>query len=264
MPDDERAKLRSTFGDDAERYDRCRPGYPEQMVDDLGAMTGLDARSRVLEIGCGTGQVTKPLARTGCAITAVELSETLAWVARRNLAGFEATEVVVSAFEDWPLPPEPFDVVLSATAFHWIDPDVRVDKAADALRSGGALAIVSTHHIDGGTRSFFADVQRCYEEFDPLTPPDLRLPLADEIPEDSAELDGSERFGPVELRRYEWEQAYTTAEYLDLLCTYSGHRALPAGARGDLLGCIAHLIDSQHAGRIVKRYLTQLLVTHRP
>jgi len=129
----------------------------------------------VLEIGCGTGQATVPLAERGYRIVAVELGTDMAAVARRNLAAFDAVEVVTAAFEEWPLPGEPFDVVFSATAFHWIDPAVRVSKSADALRPGGLLATVATHHIAGGTwnEAFFADIQRCYERFDPSTPPEL-------------------------------------------------------------------------------------------
>jgi SAM-dependent methyltransferase len=69
--------------------------------------------------------------------------------------------VVTAPFEDWPLPKEPFDLVLAATAFHWIDPNVRVVKAAVALRPGGVLATVTTHHIAGGDESFFAQAQAC-------------------------------------------------------------------------------------------------------
>ncbi|MGH2816652.1 MAG: class I SAM-dependent methyltransferase, partial [Actinomycetota bacterium] len=130
---------------------------------------------------------------------AVELGAALAAVARRNLARFPAVEVVTAPFEDWPLPEEPFDLVLAATAFHWIDPGVRVVKAADALR-------------------------------------------------------------PATFRRYEWEQAYTTAGYVEVLLTYSGHRALDPAAQSGLLDCIAHLIDTGYGGRIVKRYLTELRV----
>jgi hypothetical protein len=65
---------------------------------------------------------------------------------------------------------------------------------------------------------------------------------------------------PRAVRRYEWELPYTTASYLDLLRTYSGHRDLDPGSQAGLLGCIAHLIDSRHGGRIVRRYLTELRV----
>src|SRR5690349_21421644 len=158
-----------------------------QMFDDLAAAVA-PAGARVLEIGCGTGQATVALAEQGYRIVAVELGPDMAAVARRNLARFSSVEVITAAFEDWPLPDEPFDVVFSATAFHWIDPAIRVSKSADALRPGGVLATVMTEHIAGGSEAFFVAAQDCYERFDPATPPGLRLQPAAEIPEDDQEL----------------------------------------------------------------------------
>ena len=263
MSERDRARLRQTFDEDAELYDRARPGYPAVLFDDLAALACIGPGCRVLEIGCGTGQATVPLAERGCALVCVELGAGLAAVARRTLARFPSVRVVVSAFEDWPLPPEPFDTVVSATAFHWLDPAVRVAKAADALRPGGVLATIATHHVGGGDAAFFIEVQACYERWDPATPPGLRLLPAAEIPLSSEELDRSGRFGPATFRRYEWELAYPTAAYLETLLTYSGHRALAPEARGGLLACIAELIESRYGGCITKRYLTELRVAHR-
>jgi SAM-dependent methyltransferase len=194
-------------------------------------------------------------------VVAVELGAALAAVARRNLARFPAVEVVTAAFEDWPLPKEPFDLVLAATAFHWIDPDVRVVKAADALRPGGVLATVTTHHIAGGDESFFAQAQACYERWDPETPRGgVPLRPATDVPSSSDELDRSHRFGPARFRRYEWDQPYTTAGYIEVLLTYSGHRALDPAAQTELLDCIARLIDTGYGGQVTKRYLTELRV----
>ena len=253
--------LRGIFDEDAELYHRVRPGYPTELHDDLAELAGIGPGCRLLEIGPGTGKATVELARRGCHITAVELGVNLAAVARRNLAGYPDAQVVVSAFEDWPLPAEPFDVVLSATAFHWLDPAVRVAKSADALRDGGALAVIDTHHVYGGTADFFAEVQRCYERFDPNTEPGQRLRPAAQIPAQLPEVAASDRFGPPSFRRYEWEASYSTAGYLDLLSTYSGHRAM--AARADLLACVADLIDRRFGGRISKRYLTQLCLAYR-
>lgn len=259
-----RARLSRTFDEDAELYDRARPGYPAELFDDLDALAGTGPGCRVLEVGAGTGKATVPLAERGCRITAVELGPEMAAVARRNLARFGAVEVVTADFETWPLPPEPFDAVVSATAFHWIDPAVRMVRAADALRPGGALAVVATQHVAGGSEEFFVEVQGCYERFDPATPPGLRPLAADDVDtsDHAAEVARSGRFGPVAVRRYEWDLAYTTAEYLDVLRTYSGHRALPSAARQGLLGCVAGLIDGRYGGRITKRYLTELRVSH--
>ncbi|MFI7413048.1 class I SAM-dependent methyltransferase [Streptomyces sp. NPDC049627] len=260
-----RVRLSRTFDEDAELYDRSRPGYPPQLYDDLAELAGAGPGSRVLEVGCGTGQATVPLAGRGCRITAVEAGPQMAAVARRNLAGAAAVEVVTADFESWPLPREPFDAVVSATAFHWIDPAIRMAKAADALRPGGALAVVRTQHVRGGTEEFFVEVQRCYEHFDPDTPPGLRLPKAADIhgSDHAEEVARSGRFGPTVFRRYEQDLTYTTTDYLDLLRTYSGHRALPEAARNGLLGCIGHLIDERHDGRVTKRYLIELAVSHR-
>lgn len=253
--------LRGIFDEDAELYHRIRPGYPAELYDDLAELARIGPGCRLLEIGPGTGKATVELARRGCQILAVELGANLAAVARRNLAGYPRAEIVVSAFESWPLPGEPFDVVLSATAFHWLDPAVRVTKSADALRDGGALAVIETHHVDGGTADFFVEVQQCYERFDPDTEPGHRLPPAARIPAQLPEVAASARFGPLVFRRYEWEASYSTAGYLDLLSTYSGHRAM--AARAEHLACVAELIDRRFGGRISKQYLTQLCLAYR-
>jgi SAM-dependent methyltransferase len=257
------AGLRATFDEAAELYDRARPDYPPQVFDDLADLAGIGPTSRVLEIGAGTGKATVPLAERGCEVVAVELGSELAAVARRRLARFPSVRVVVAAFEDWPLPPGPFDAVVAATAWHWLDPAVRVRKAADALRAGGALATIGTHHIAGGSSAFFVEVQSCYERWMPGTPPGLQLPTPAEIPLDRQEIEGSGLFGVAVFRRCEWEQPYTTADYLDVLMTYSGHRALEPAARRHLLDGIARLIDTRYGGHITKRYLTELRLAHR-
>lgn len=264
MEQSDRGRLRETFDEDAELYDRARPGYPAALFDDLSALAAIGPGCRVLEIGCGTGQATLSLAERGYEIVCVELGAQMAAVARRKLARFPAVQVVVSAFEEWPLPTEPFDVVFAATAFHWLDPAVRVGKAADALRMGGTLATVSTHHVAGGDTAFFNAAQACYERWDPInTPVGLRLQPATAIPHDRADLDRSARFGPATFRRYEWDLSYSTSAYLETLMTYSGHRALAPEARANLLDCIATLIESRYGGRITKRYLTELRTARR-
>ncbi|MEU0157267.1 class I SAM-dependent methyltransferase [Streptomyces sp. NPDC006261] len=260
-----RARLARIFDEDAELYDRARPGYPPELYDDLAELAGARPGSRVLEMGCGTGQATVPLAARGCRITAVEAGPHMAAIARRNLAGATEAEVVTARFESWPLPPEPYDVVVSATAFHWIDPAVRMTRAADALRPGGALAVVRGQHVRGGTEEFFAEVQRCYERFDPQTPPGLRPPATADVDASDhvREVALSGRFGPTALRRHEQDLTFTTSGYLELLRTFSGHRALPEAARNGLLRCIQDLIEGRYGGRVTKRYLIELAVSHR-
>lgn len=251
-----------TFTRVAELYDQARPGYPPQLFEDLAGYAGLESGSRVLEIGCGTGQATVPLAKRGYRVTAVELGPEMATVARRRLAEYRDVEVVNAAFEDWPLPRQPFDAVLSATAFAWIDPDVRVAKAADALRAGGVLATVATHHVQGGSTAFFDEVQGCYERFDPDMTPGFRLPRADEVAHDGAEILASDRFEAPRFLDYETDREYTTAAFLDVLRTYSPNIDMAPRQREGMLACIGGVLD-RHGGRITKRYLRQLRVARR-
>jgi ubiquinone/menaquinone biosynthesis C-methylase UbiE len=180
-----REQLRTTFNQAAELYDRVRPGYPARLVADLTDLAGIGPGSRVLEIGCGTGQLTLPLAERGCEIVALDIGADMVTLARGKLAHCRSVQLIVAAFEDWPLPARPFDAVVSATAFHWLDPAVRVRRAAEALRPGGVLATIATHHVAGDDHGFFADVQACYERWDPMSPKGVRLPAPAEVPLDS-------------------------------------------------------------------------------
>jgi SAM-dependent methyltransferase len=258
----DRERLRTIFGEDAERYDRARPGYPAGLFTTLAGLLG--PRARVLELGAGTGKFTVPLAGLGARITAVELSPELAAVARRNLARHPHAEVAVADADTWLPGPGGFDAVAAATAWHWLDPATRTAKAAEALRPGGVLLVVATHHVAGGTEAFFALAQDCYERWDPATPPGLRLPDPAELESGGAELDASCHFEPAAASSWAWDFTYTTAEYLDVLLTYSGHRALEPARRQGLLDCLAGLIDDRFGGRITKRYLTELQVARRP
>lgn len=254
---------RQTFDEVAELYDRARPRYPDALFDDLTRIAGLYRGAKVLEIGCGTGKATLSMAERGLDITAIELGHRLAAVARRNLSEFPNVRVHIGAIEDWPLPNDPFDLVMAATSFGWVDPTVRYSKPAQALRSKGSLAVFDHRHVAGGDNAFFDAAQACYERFMPGTPPGLKLPDPNEILDDATELGATGLFGPPEFRRYYWEQAYTTAEYLEVLSTYSGHILLSRQQRRALFDCITELIESNFGGTIRKAYLTHLLVASK-
>lgn len=255
-------ELRAIFDQDAELYDRARPSYPYRLISDLAELAEIGPGTRLAEVGPGTGQATAALTARGAHVVCVELGTKLSAVLYRKLA-HTSVEVVVSAFEDWPLPKQPFDALCAFTAWHWLDPDVRTIKAAAALRSGGALATVTTAHVLGGTDAFFADAQICYQRWDPATHQAQNVPTVEAVPAAVDEVDASELFLPAIRRRYQREITYTTSRYLDLLRTYSGHRALDPDRRRCLLACVAELIDHKYGGTIVKRYLYELRVARK-
>jgi SAM-dependent methyltransferase len=248
--------MRETFDTAAELYDRARPRYPAELFADLARHTGLRPGFRALEIGVGTGQATRSLLDLGANVLGIELGAALATQARRLLG--DRAEIVTADFDVWEPPAGAFDLVLTATSWHWLDPATRTAKAARALRPGGWLATIATGHVRGGTVPFFVEVQDCYERWDPATPPGLRQQEGHEVPDMVDEVDESELFDRPTHYRYEVDIPYTTAEYLDLLRTYSGHIALPDQARRGLFNCISGLIDGTYGGAITKRYLFEL------
>jgi SAM-dependent methyltransferase len=254
----ERVRLRAGFDGLAQLYDRSRPTYPDALFADLVASTGIGPGKRVLEIGCGTGQASVSLARTGCELLAVELGPQLAEIAAEHLAPYPA-KVVVADFDRWTPAEAGFDLIFSATAFHWLDPATRYLRTADLLTPDGVLATVRTEHVLGGTEQFFRDVQHCYRRFDPQTTLDHGPMPADQLPVvTDLGLDGC--YEQPEFRRHQWDVTYTTAEYLDVLRTYSSTFGMSAPTADGKLRCIGTLIDGRYGGRVTKRYLAELRV----
>ena len=254
------ARLRVTFDEIADLYDQARPGYPEPVIAQLSRVAGLNSHSRILEVGCGTGQATRSLAALGCLITAVELGGDLARVAAARLAVFDKVRVENARFEEWNLPDERFDMVLSASAFHLLNPYVRIAKPADALHAGGTLGILQSYHVPGGTEEFFNDLNGCYS----LIGQEPNEPIAHAaIPDNRIEIDASPLFGDVRIHCHEWEHDYTTDQYIALLRTFSDHRVRSIEERQILESAIRELIDDVYAGSITKRYLTQLQTARR-
>jgi ubiquinone/menaquinone biosynthesis C-methylase UbiE len=140
---DRRRRQRVLFDEVADLYAATRSGYPREIVDFAIRTAGLGPGSAVLEVACGTGQLTASLAGRGFALTALDVGPSLVAAAQRALGTSEVT-FVVSSFEDFAAPDGSFDLIVCATAFHWIDPEVRFSKAARLLRPGGWLALLGT------------------------------------------------------------------------------------------------------------------------
>ena len=105
-------------------------------------VAGIGSGDHVLEVGCGTGQLTRGLVARGLRVTALEPGKSLIALARQNLERAGEVEFMNVQFEDALLPREQFKAVFSASAFHWVDPRVSWQKTADVLVSGGTLALM--------------------------------------------------------------------------------------------------------------------------
>jgi SAM-dependent methyltransferase len=139
------------FDEVADEYDRHRPAYPDELIDRACEAAGLAPRARVLEVGCGTGQLTRSLLARGLRVVAIEPGERLIALARARvrvrardqLSRAGEVQFVNARLEEASLPRARYQAVFSASAIHWVDPDVSWQKIADALIDGGTLALVS-------------------------------------------------------------------------------------------------------------------------
>ena len=205
----DRDKLKCTFNSAARCYHQARPDYPDALYDALTSLARLNPGDRLLEIGCATGKATIPLARRGFRITAVEIGPELAAEARQNLAGFPAVAVVTAPIEAWRPSSAAFDLVFAATAWHWIDPAVKYQKAFELLRPDGHLAFwAATHVFPVGGDGFFRDIQTVYEEIGEARPTDGSRPAPGQLPDDTAEILASGLFEQVRVRHFDWETSY--------------------------------------------------------
>jgi ubiquinone/menaquinone biosynthesis C-methylase UbiE len=142
LPDSAARRYGGVFDEIAAEYDRHRPAYPDELIDQACRVAGIGSGDPVLEVGCGSGQLTRSLAGRGLRVTALEPGTNLISLARQNLEGAGAVEFVNAQFENAQLPRARFRAVFSASAFHRIDPEVSWQRAADVLVPGGTLALV--------------------------------------------------------------------------------------------------------------------------
>ncbi|MFC7621272.1 class I SAM-dependent methyltransferase [Microlunatus sp. GCM10028923] len=256
---------RDAFDESAAIYLSARSPYPAALFDDLIASTGLRPPAELLEFGAGPGTATVDLARRGFKITAVELGPNLAEQARRNLAAFPLVTVTTSSFEDWEPPAGAgFDLVYSANAWRWFDPELRWSKAAKLLAPGGWLAVFGARHaFPDGYDPFFDQLQPVYEElgegaidWPPAPPGPINGPLIEE-----AESSGS--FTVVADRRYVWPVEYDVDGYLALLGTFANHLVMEPAKRDHLEAEVRRLFAERPGGRVTRHWVSQPVLFRR-
>lgn len=160
--------METMFNEAAAEYDRWRPAYPAELYTDIFAYQPIGKNSRVLEIGIGTGQATPPILKTGCRLTAVELGEQLAALSSKKFETHPNFEVNNIAFQDFSCADDTFDLVYSATAFHWIGEEIGYPKVLGMLKRGGTFARFANHpYRDKGNEQLHLAIQKVYAKYMP-------------------------------------------------------------------------------------------------
>jgi SAM-dependent methyltransferase len=267
----DRRELGRVFDEVPELYDRVRPGYPDELFADLVAVTGLAGDGAVLEVGCGTGQATRSLAALGRSVTAVEPGAGMAALARRRLAGFGNVRLERATFEEWDDRGRRFDVLVAASAWHWVDPTVGWQRAHDLLRHEGWIALLGNVVVHRpGEPEVYAETADLHERFSPGNPSWGHPPTEEDVRatdegwgvvDDPGDPGGL--FGPPVVLWYPTVQWLDGAGFADLLRSLSPYRRLDRDVREPLLDAIAERIRTRMGDRVPRRYLTVLRVGRR-
>ena len=244
------------FGEEAERYDRCRPRYPDAVIDAMLGPAPFDLD--VLDVGCGTGIASTAMARRGARVLGVELAPRMAAIARGH-----GIDVEIGAFEDWDAAGRTFDRVASAQAWHWLDMPAATAKAALLLRPNGRLCLLwngGSHPDDlaDALEEVYAAVvpsgtHRLFRGYGANRATDVRSGL-DTVLEAIAAV--PEFDAPTE-QWVPWTRRFRTDEWLDLLTSYSEYLALESRLRQRLFDAIRTTLED-YGGSFVMNFETVL------
>jgi SAM-dependent methyltransferase len=244
----------SSFGDDAERYDRVRPPYPVEMVDALMA----NRPHTVLDVGCGTGIVARLFMARGCDVLGLEPDPRMADVARRSGVTVEA-----GAIEEWEPAGRRFELLTAGQAWHWVHPDRGAVKAAEVLRPAGRIglfwnqanpylsvrpalqAVYARHAPEIGERSVLMGQREA----------SLYQSVAEA-------LQRTGEFDAVTVEMFGHDISYSSAEWVELAASHSDHHTLPPDQLAELLTDMRLTVD-EVGGQVPVHYEVALVTGTR-
>ncbi|MBX2873951.1 MAG: methyltransferase domain-containing protein [Saprospiraceae bacterium] len=247
--------LTSVFDNNAEAYHKYRPKCPVYILDKLRSASAPSTEARILEIGCGTGQLTTDIAKWQHPIVAIEKGTQLAALAAVNTRTFPQVQVITASFEDWPGVEEGFDLVVACQSFHWIEDSIGIQKVYDHLKPNGCFALI--WHLDTSQKTpFWQKSSPIYRSFFPNS--SSHKPLTSQADKYHQLLTESKLFKNLQRYEYPWEITYNKAAYLGLLSTFSLQGSLPLPMQQKFFHEIGSLIEKE--GGSVTRYQNSVML----
>ncbi len=221
-------ELKDTFNNVVSDYEYARPVYPDKLYTDINSFSEISSEnSALLEVGAGTGQATDYYARMGFKITAIEVGDAQVKRLTEKYKNYKNTKVVRSYFEDYQSNTS-YDMIFSATAFHWIDESIGYKKAYDLLKENGTMAVfwqmasvtylnTSIHNgLNALKKTYMPNELIGYDEEGLLKIKELRI----------RQMQTGGWFNNPEYLEYKWTDIYDADRYVALLNTYSSVQML--------------------------------------
>lgn len=259
--------LEWTFDTVAHAYEKLRPGYVEELYKRLFDYITVDEKSRVVEVGIGGGQATLPVLKTGCELTAVEYGTHFSGLCMEKFRSYPGFSVITGKFEDVAFENNAFDLVYSASAFHWVPEEIGYPKVFSMLKSGGAFARFANHPFRGkGNPALSEEIDRLYGMYYyKFHNRKQETPVEYSEEEAVSRAGTAEKYGFTDIQYALFRRTRTLSakEYGALLGTYSDHIAIEEMLRAEFFAKIEEAID-RHGGTITIYDTIDLQLARKP
>ena len=259
--------LEWTFDTVAGKYEKIRPGYTDELYKMIFDYITLDNTSRVVEVGIGGGQATLPILQTGCALTAVEYGENFSKLCEEKFKEYNKFSVITDKFENVCFPDSTYDLVYSASAFHWVPEEIGYAKVFDMLKSGGVFARFANHpYRDKGNVALSDAIDDLYSKYY-CAYHGKDIKGAKEYTEEQAAQRAriAEKYGFIDIKHalFYRTRSFTAKEYTELLGTYSDHIAIEENLRKEFFSKIEEAIE-QYGGLFTLYDTIDLQLARKP
>jgi len=253
-------KQSESFDSSADYYDKYRPSYPEELVMDIINKTGVDSKSKVLEIGPGSGKSTELFVNKGLNVTCIEPGANLAAQGIKKFQHTGQVEYIISRFEDWKETKEVYDLIISAQAFHWVPKPLGYEKCFNALRADKYMGLFWNFYLSKG-QALEEEMQHLFKKY-PLAYLDSQESLEVRIQRNAEEIESSGYFKNLEVIRYPWSEVCSLEDYIGFLKTGNGYLTLGESDRRTAEDRVREIVQ-KHGGSITRRYECTLFLAQR-
>lgn len=251
-------KLRTTFGRVSKLYDSARPSYPTKLIDDIIKISGISKNGKILDVGCGPGTATKLFAQRGFTIIGIDIGKDLIAVAKKNSSEFPDVSYQTVSFEDVEFQPETFDLIYSAQAWHWIEPEIAYKKANELLKDEGYLALFWKHE-DFEKTEFIQEVTDLFVKH---VWKKKRKPMAIKNTENA--LNENSLFFPYQKKEYYMDIEFTRKKYSQMVHTFSWIINLSGKEKEDFEFDFKELLAKQDETFTIPYKYTLLIAKKKP
>ncbi|MFB2977348.1 class I SAM-dependent methyltransferase [Microseira sp. BLCC-F43] len=248
----------------ADAYNKVRPRYPKNLIHRVLELTQLPSKATILELGCGPGNATVAFAKLGFSMVCLEPSKAACQFAKINCAQYPNVEIQNTTFEEYSLENEKFNAVLAATSIHWIAPEIRYQKAANALQENGSLILLWNCELQPQDEVY----QVLREVYQTHAPSLLAQYESRETQQESLRSFGqsvldSGRFKDLVSEQVTSEVTYSTNDYLMLLSTYSPYLELAPQIRDSLFEGLREKIERNFGENLQLSYLSAFHIARK-